>query len=171
MTTSILGDAFAHHIWANERILDACASLTPEQLREPMPGTYGPIIATLNHIVEADNYYLSILRPGRVPRMQEGVELSLDELRAANTTQGAEYEPLLAGQLDPDADTVARGDGGSFHATLGIRLAQIVHHGTDHRSQVCTALTSLGIEPPEIDLWAYGEFAGRTRDEVGQSSV
>ena len=25
---------------------------------------------------------------------------------------------------------------------------------TDHRSQVCTALTSHGIEPPSIGLWA-----------------
>jgi uncharacterized damage-inducible protein DinB len=47
---------------------------------------------------------------------------------------------------------------------MGLRLAQVVHHGSDHRSQVCTALTSLGITPPEIDLWAYGEAVGRTRD-------
>ena len=47
---------------------------------------------------------------------------------------------------------------------MGLRLAQVVHHGTDHRSQVCTALTSFGITPPEIDLWAYGEATGRTRD-------
>ena len=45
----------------------------------------------------------------------------------------------------------------------GLDLAQVLHHGTDHRSQVCTALTSFGIEPPEIDLWAYGEATGRTR--------
>jgi uncharacterized damage-inducible protein DinB len=35
-----------------------------------------------------------------------------------------------------------------------------VHHGTDHRSQICTALTNLGIEPPDIDLWAFGEAEG-----------
>ena len=31
-----------------------------------------------------------------------------------------------------------------------------------HRSQeqICTAITSLGVEPPEIDLWALGEQAG-----------
>ena len=36
-----------------------------------------------------------------------------------------------------------------------------IHHGTDHRSQVCTALTSLGIEPPAIDAWDYAEQGGR----------
>ena len=42
----------------------------------------------------------------------------------------------------------------------------MIQHGTDHRSQVCTALTSLGVEPPEIDLWDYGEATGRTRGRV-----
>jgi uncharacterized damage-inducible protein DinB len=46
---------------------------------------------------------------------------------------------------------------------MGFRLAQVVHHGTDHRSQVCTALTSLGVTPPGIDLWSFGEATGRTR--------
>jgi uncharacterized damage-inducible protein DinB len=72
---------------------------------------------------------------------------------------------LLAGDLDPDADMVEHGDGWDFHAPLGIRINQVIHHGTDHRSQICTALTSLGIEPPGIDLWDFGEATGRTKSE------
>ena len=41
-------------------------------------------------------------------------------------------------------------------ATIGIRLAQVLHHGSDHRSQISTALTTLGHAPPEFDVWAYG---------------
>ena len=44
---------------------------------------------------------------------------------------------------------------------MSIRLAQALHHGTDHRSQICTALTTLGMEPPFIDVWDYGEQDGR----------
>jgi uncharacterized damage-inducible protein DinB len=44
---------------------------------------------------------------------------------------------------------------------MGIRLAQALHHGTDHRSQICTALTTLGVEPPSIDVWDFGERDGR----------
>jgi uncharacterized damage-inducible protein DinB len=36
-----------------------------------------------------------------------------------------------------------------------------LHHGTDHRSQICTALTSLGAEPPSIDVWDFGVEVGR----------
>jgi len=36
-------------------------------------------------------------------------------------------------------------------------LIQALDHGTEHRTQVRTALTVLGIEPPELDGWAYDE--------------
>ena len=54
-----------------------------------------------------------------------------------------------------------RDDGSESHAPMGVRLAQAVHHGTDHRSQVCTVLTTLGVEPPPIDAWDFAEQDGR----------
>jgi uncharacterized damage-inducible protein DinB len=165
MTTSLLSDAFRHHIWATERVLDACAGLMPGQLETPVPGTYGSIIDTLRHIVQADSFYLTIFTDGRIELIDKEALLGVDELRARFAAYGAEYEALLASDPDPDADFVERGDDGSeFHSKMGLRLAQVVHHGSDHRSQVCTALTSLGVTPPDIDLWAFGDVTGRTRD-------
>jgi uncharacterized damage-inducible protein DinB len=162
MTASLLGDAFAHHIWATERLIDACAGLTPEQQRTPAPGTYGSIIETLRHLVGSDGWYLSFFREEPAP-IDEDAEVTLAELRSAITANGAAWMELLAGELDPDRDIVEHGEGWDFHAPLALRLAQVVHHGTDHRSQVCTALTSLGIAPPEIDVWDWGKATGRTR--------
>jgi uncharacterized damage-inducible protein DinB len=34
-------------------------------------------------------------------------------------------------------------------------LVQAINHGTEHRSQVATILTQLGIEPPDMAGWAY----------------
>ena len=67
---------------------------------------------------------------------------------------------VIASQTDPEADVAERGEDWVFHAPVAFRLAQVIHHGTDHRSQVCTILSTLGIEPPEIDVWAYGEATG-----------
>ena len=164
MTSTLLDDAFAHHIWATERIIDECAKLTDEQLTAPAPGTYGPIIATLHHLVITDCWYLTFFRD-QPPRLVETDRVGLDRLRSAISGNGADWRELLAPSPDGETDVVERGDGWSFHSPLGLRLAQAIHHGTDHRSQVCTALTSLGVEPPEIDLWAYGEATGRTRSE------
>ena len=59
MTASPWYDAFAHHIWATERVIDACTDLAQEQLRTPVPGTYGPILDTLRHLVSTDGWYLT----------------------------------------------------------------------------------------------------------------
>ncbi|MBA2275893.1 MAG: DinB family protein [Chloroflexi bacterium] len=164
MTYSLLDDAFAHHIWATERLLDECASLSPEQLTTPAPGTYGSILDTFRHLVSADCWYLTFFRE-EPQRIHEGSEASLDELRPAITSNGKSWMRLLASKLDGEADVVEHGDGWNFHSPTGLRLAQVVQHGTDHRSQICTALSSFGVDPPEIDLWAYGEATGRTRPE------
>jgi uncharacterized damage-inducible protein DinB len=101
---------------------------------------------------------------GAVPQIDED-HMALDGLRSAMTENHEHWTALLAEDRAPDLDIVRRLDDGSeFHAPMGIRLAQVVHHGTDHRSQICTALTTLGIEPPLIDVWDYGEAAGRTNE-------
>jgi uncharacterized damage-inducible protein DinB len=160
--TSLLGDAFAHHVWATAILIDACATLTPEQLQTSAPGTYGPISDTLRHLVHSDSWYLSFFRSDRPsPTDEEANALSLSELRSLITSSGAAWAELLAGGIDPDAVVVERGEGWELRSPMGVRLAQAIHHGTDHRSQICTALTSLGLTPPDIDVWAYARASGR----------
>jgi uncharacterized damage-inducible protein DinB len=171
MVRSLLADAFGHHLWATLRVIDACSELNEAQLATTVPGTYGSILDTIRHTVGADAGYLFVLTDGRRPELTEDEEARMDlgQLRAVMVEHDRLWSELLAGDLDPDADAVRhRDDGTDSHAPVGIRLAQAIHHGTDHRSQVCTALTSLGIEPPDIDAWAYAESQGRlnvtTRD-------
>jgi uncharacterized damage-inducible protein DinB len=81
------------------------------------------------------------------------------------------WQALL--ETDPDPDqmfTFQREDGTKAHATWGVRLAQAIDHGTDHRSQLCTGLTSFGIEPPEMDVWAWGWATGRFSEEAAASA-
>jgi uncharacterized damage-inducible protein DinB len=161
MSGALLNDAFEHHVWATQRLIDACLALSPEQLETTVPGTYGPILDTLRHLVGSDSWYLFVITEGRRPRIDED-EMSLNELRSVMEDNGAEWSRVLAEESDADRMTVVRlSDGSKYKSPLGIRLAQALHHGTDHRSQVCTALTELGVEPPDIDLWAFGEENGR----------
>jgi uncharacterized damage-inducible protein DinB len=102
-----------------------------------------------------------------VPAISEDdqTSMSVADMRSV-MEQNAGAWPLAYGAardpaLDPDVMIVRnREDGSSSRAPLGIRLNQVLQHGTDHRSQVCTALTTLGIEPPELDLWAYAWSKG-----------
>jgi uncharacterized damage-inducible protein DinB len=160
MSRSLFGDAVAHHVWATLRVIDVCLDLSPEQLETAVPGTYGSILDTMRHTVGADSSYLFVMSGGTTPLIDED-HMDLSELRAVMEAHGAAWSSLLAQDLDPDAVLERhRDDGSETHAPLSIRLAQAVHHGTDHRSQICTALTNVGIEPPDIDLWAFGEAEG-----------
>ena len=162
MSTSLLKDAFAHHVWATEMLLDACAALTPEQLQTNVPGTYGSIITTLRHLLDADrSYLLRFLPDAGLEHIDEESDINIAQLRAAITLDGDRWAQLLETDIDPDHDMVMRDGDNELHIPAGIRMAQVIHHGTDHRSQVCTALTTLGITPPDIDVWSYAETTGR----------
>jgi uncharacterized damage-inducible protein DinB len=161
MPSPLLADAFGHHIWATIRVLDACAALDDAQLATTVPGTYGSIIDTLRHLVGGDAFYLDILSSRELePFDEEGSDIST--MRAVIAAHDPVWQRLVAGDIDPTTDVIEYEDNGwETHAPLGIRLAQALHHGTDHRSQACTALTSLGIEPPAIDVWDFGARDGR----------
>ncbi len=165
MPRTLLDDAFAHNVWATLRLIDACAPLTAEQLETSVPGTYGSVIGTLRHLVESDSWYLSFFRDSGIARVDGDADVGLERLRAAMAANGALWDEVLAEGQDPDRLIEEVDDGWRFRTAVGVRLAQAVHHGTDHRSQVCTALTALGIMPPEIDVWAYGEASGRGAGE------
>jgi uncharacterized damage-inducible protein DinB len=162
--TSLMEDAFAHHVWATLTLADACLALPPEQLDTTVPGTYGSIHDTMRHIVGSDASYLFVTSEETFPRIDEE-QMGFRELRDQMATHGEAWSRVLA-TADPDRMlTRHRDDGSSATAPLSIRLAQAVHHGTDHRSQICTALTTLGVEPPFIDVWDYGLQAGSLSEE------
>jgi uncharacterized damage-inducible protein DinB len=135
--------------------------LNTKQLATAVPGTYGSILETMRHLVEGDSDYLSIMTGD--PTHLIGTEhMDLPELRVAMENDGVLWSGLLAHDLDPNAmvNEIDDDDGFERDATIGIRLAQALHHGTDHRSQICTALTAFGVEPPGIDAWTYGLQVG-----------
>ena|SRR5437868_2420202 len=161
MTSSIVRDAFGHHVWANDRILEACAALTAEQLETTVPGTYGSILQTARHLVGADRGYLHLLTEGTISEIDED-SLDIAGLQAAMADVERGWTSLVERDLDEDAEIVrVRDDGSRSYAPLSVRLAEAVHHGTDHRSQIATALTSLGIQPPDLDVWAFADSQGR----------
>jgi uncharacterized damage-inducible protein DinB len=158
-----MADAFDHHAWATLRLIDTCLQLTPEQLETAVPGTYGTILDTMRHFVGADSWYLFDIT-GDPARRVEHEEMDLRGLRTVIERDAAAWSEFLVKDPDPEAilKEVDETDGFERDASVGLRLAQALHHGTDHRSQICTALTTIGVQPPQIDLWDFGLATGRT---------
>jgi uncharacterized damage-inducible protein DinB len=161
MTGNLLADAFGHHVWASIRLLDACAELDDAQLATTVPGTYGSIVQTLRHLVGGDVFYLNVLRGGEPVEFDE-LSSDIPTMRAVMETHAAAWDAQITGDLDASTVVVEHEDGGyQTHAPFGIRLAQALYHGSDHRSQVCTALTSLGVEPPSLEVWDFARLDNR----------
>jgi uncharacterized damage-inducible protein DinB len=36
-------------------------------------------------------------------------------------------------------------------------MLQVINHATEHREQIKSMLTALGVTPPSIDGWDFGE--------------
>lgn len=157
-------DAFAHHLWATERILDACARLDAPQLGTLVPGTERSILDTVRHLVAGDAVYLLWLTQDRAVDI-DTKDLDVAALRSAMRRNADAWSELLS--VVPDLDTpVTDIDPAGYRrtASIGIRLAQALHHGSDHRGQISSALTVIGIEPPGLDVWDYGNETGRVVD-------
>lgn len=58
-------------------------------------------------------------------------------------------------------------DQGRWEVEATVIAIQVAHHGADHRSQICTMLTVMGIEPPDLSAWDWGADTGRMRPATG----
>jgi uncharacterized damage-inducible protein DinB len=38
-------------------------------------------------------------------------------------------------------------------------MVQVINHATEHREQITSMLSALGVTPPNLDGWSYGEVA------------
>lgn len=156
---SILKRIFEHNVWANLRLIDACAGLTQEQIDTAVPGTYGTIRDTFVHLVGAEERYLAAFTGERPDSpLQRGEFPGFADLRELARRSGERFVALAA---DAGEDRIVRGErrGGPFAIAASTFYLQAVDHATEHRTQVKTTLTQLGFEPPEIDGWVYDDEA------------
>ncbi len=158
---------FRHNTMMNERLLDVCETLTPDQLAATVPGTFGSIRATLVHITNSqDGYAHRFLDRLRPPPVELGDRFEV--LRASYERSNALLEEA-AGRVGDGRLVQVSGDDpvGTWRMPGDLLLVQAVNHGTEHRSQIATILTTLGREPPAMDGWTYFFAAGHMIDVLG----
>jgi uncharacterized damage-inducible protein DinB len=155
MTTG-LADFYKHNLWANLRLLDACAQLSDEQLDVTMSGTFGSIRETLMHLLSSEEGYARHVT-GKIPNptLKELTTFpGFDELRRRAKMSG---ELLIEAAEQKDLDRILSLDGGTYQCPAMIVMIEAINHGTDHRSQIATLLSQQGIEPPGLDAWDYND--------------
>ena len=157
MTGNILEKIFEHNNWANQKIIEACRALNDEQLdAEPQSVTKGTIRRTLLHLVHSQQGYLLLLTRPVDQRMNDAP--TFDEFSESARKSGEGLLKLASGEQKPFASRLATTDG--FYTEPWVVMLQVINHATEHREQICSMLSDLGITPPDMDGWSYGEATG-----------
>ena len=154
-TTDTLTTLFNHNLWANLRLLERCADLTSEQLAASIPGARGSIRDTLEHIATAEQSYFSRISTGQpYRRPEDALPMAISDMIDAIRTTG---EGLIewAGKVQAGDTVMIDWDGTPREVPKTIILTQVITHAAEHRVQVKAILTDLGIEPLDLQSWAY----------------
>ena len=157
MATALV-DLYRHNLWANLRLLDACAGLDDAHLDASAPGTYGRVRDTLVHLLAAEGRYVARLsgqQPER-PLSERDPFPGFEGLRA-HAERSGEALIEIAGRTGPDEVLRGTWRGELYEMPAAVPLIQAINHATEHRAHVVTILSQRGIETPAIDGWAYGE--------------
>jgi len=161
--STTLAALYEHNLWANQIMLKRCAELSDEQLDATTTGTYGTIRDTLLHLVGAEERYVTQLtNQPPTPTVRESDPFpGFNELIGVNAASG---QSLIEIANEAVPGVVLRGkrrNGGSYEIVNTILLTQAINHATEHRAHINSVLTSLGVEPPDLDGWSYGEAHGQ----------
>jgi uncharacterized damage-inducible protein DinB len=156
ISENILGKLFEHNNWANLQIIRACSALSDEQLdAEPKSATKGSIRFTLWHLVASQQGYLALLA-GIEPRFNWQSPPPFVELQEAASITGEGLLALARQEPSKPMKTQLQTKDG-YSVEPWVVMVQVINHATEHREQISSMLSSLGVTPPDLDGWAYGE--------------
>lgn len=160
----LLLDPIRHNNWATGSLIDFCRAqnLTAAQLEVAGVGTFGGILATLDHIVRCDGSYLRRIADRPLAYVDREPATDLETLAGWNAEAGTLWEYFLTQPIDVERVIIVDDD--TRGTRVGIFIAQAINHANHHREQVCAILTGLGIEPPDIQAWEYAWESKRIWD-------
>jgi uncharacterized damage-inducible protein DinB len=169
--TGILTKMFEHNKWASLKLLDYCEGLSAEQLESTAVGCYGTIRDTLSHIVRSEVTYVERVN-GKVP----GVQFRKGEFAGfASLKEAARWasDEMLELAVSCGRDTLVRESNSKVAVdyTLSSLVVQAITHSTEHRTQIASIITQLGMEPPDMSVWMYMEETGEFRETVLEAGV
>lgn len=155
-----LAQVFRYNRWANERIIEACRSLSDGQLDERLRGGEERTIReTLFHIASGQLDFAARLR-GQAQDVGRAQDWSGFEALVETMTWGSGALVEAAEGMVEDDDIVVPFMDKRPSFPKSFFLAHAVAHGTLHRAEIGVMMGMLGVEPPNLDGW---EFAGAMR--------
>ena len=152
-------ELFDYCYWANGRLFEVLARLTPEEFTRTVGGSYGSIRNTLVHALSAEWGWLDCCGgPSRGPKLDPLRYPTVSSLTDTWIRVEGGMRAFLAPLRDEDlAREVRFALGGSAEQVmlLGQLLRHAAVHGVHHRGQVSLLLRMLGHAPGNVDMLMY----------------
>ena len=148
---------FAYDRWANDKVLDACRKLTPQQyVAEPAPG-WSSVRSTVYHIALVTEIHLRTLVGDPDDSLPTEADLATVDDAARLLDRAHRRFEELGPMLTPqwlNTHLTLRWPGGTATPPRWAMLRHIVNHSTYHRGQVASKLKRFGVEQPMTDfIW------------------
>ena len=157
MTTSEIATLFDYNYWANHRVLDAAARVTPAQFVAPAGLSHGSLRGALVHVLSAEVVWRLRCQEGISPPAML-LETGFPTLASLREFWSEEEEAMRAYLGGLTADNIT---GNIRYQTtkrvphenaLWHLLAHVVNHGTQFRGEAAIALTAYGQSPGDLDF-------------------
>jgi uncharacterized damage-inducible protein DinB len=159
MTLQEITILHAFNSWANQKIFDALAPLSVEQLEADMKASHRSLHGTLAHLLAAHSIWLSRWKGTPEEKLRDPGDFgSLADLKRFWEQIGYETARWLGTMSDrtlQETFTAAAPRGGTYRHTYWQAFQHVVDHSTYHRGQIITLLRQLGVTPPTTGLIAF----------------
>jgi uncharacterized damage-inducible protein DinB len=167
MTVKDLGILFDYGCWANGKLFETLAQLTPEHFTHSAAGGAGSIRNTMVHMLSAEWGWIARCGgPERGPALDPSDFPTVESLVPTRERVEASVRAFLPTLRDEDlARPVEFAIGGLEKHCMpaGELLQHAANHGVHHRGQVSLRLRLLGYTPENFDLLLYYAEKRRTQ--------
>ncbi|MEM9552043.1 MAG: DinB family protein [Pseudomonadota bacterium] len=144
-----------NNAWSNATLYSAIEGMSDADFAAPRPGFFGSLRSTLNHILDADQYFLNVLEKGDLgrsmffePEIEDVVSLA-NEQTQADIRLASFCSTLTPDTLLEQRQTVRRE--GPMTERIDALLLQLFQHQIHHRGQAHVQVQHAGIAPPQLD--------------------
>jgi uncharacterized damage-inducible protein DinB len=160
MNAAYFRTLFDYSAWARKRLLAAVEQISDDEYFAARPLDYGSIHGTLVHTYAPEAIWLRRWHGVSPERMLDAGDVS--DL-AGLKRRWSEAEAQIATFLDATSDEqiatsvvdYVSTEGDHLRRPLWQTMAQLINHGTHHRSEVANVVTQLGHSPGDLDLIVF----------------
>ncbi|PYB73145.1 DinB family protein [Rhizobium wuzhouense] len=162
--------AFANML-ANDRLHEAISLLEPGEFEAPRTSFFPSLVATLNHILIVDWFYIDALEGGTLGPKAWEEEIPFPnpkELRNAQRTSDRRlltFCQSLRGEDTARPVHIHRAGRIQVERTDDV-LSHLFQHQTHHRGQAHAMLAGTSIKPPQIDEFIVADDAASRADAM-----